>query len=404
MKTVTLRKIPFFLSSVCLLATCFSAAAQQRGSSAYAITADTIGGMNWNVLRLIDINNGSAINQLGKAPAPATAENARNNAGKVAAAAFDNTTHRLFFATMHTNELYAVNLNSNSAAPVKVADLRINDPFVSHPEENNISRMVIGADGNGYALTNDAEHFFTFATTGQQVKFRDLGSLKDAPENGGNSVHAFCTGWGGDLVADKYGYLYLINIYNKVFKIDVNSREATFMGAIQGLPQGFYTNGAAVDDNGKVILSCSTYGKGYYLLDMPSLTAAAITGKNTDVYNASDLASGNLLFQDNKKDNYIATAPEKLDVDGSNISVWPNPVPVTGNTFNVAFNALDKGDYIVQLVDMDGKVVVSRPVRLGSKRQTIPINYGSGISGGLYVVQVLNSNNITQTARKIFIL
>ena len=176
------------------------------------------------------------------------------------------------------------------------------------------------------------------------------------------------------------------------------------MGTIQGLPAGFYTNGAAVDDNGKVILSCSTYGKGYYLLDISSLAATAITGKNTDVYNASDLASSNLLFQDNKKDNYITTAPEKLDVDGSNISVWPNPVPVTGNTFNVAFNALDKGDYIVQLVDMDGKVVVSRPVKLGSKRQTIPINYGSGISGGLYVVQVLNSNNVTQTARKIFIL
>jgi len=404
MRTVTLRKIPYFLSSVCLIATCYSAAAQQHGSSAYAITADTIGGMNWNVLRLIDINNGSAIHQLGKAPSPTTAENAKNNAGKVAAAAFDITTHRLFFATMHTNELYAVNLNSNNAAPIKVADLHINDPFISHPEENNISRMVIGADGNGYALTNDAEHFFSFATTGQQVKFRDLGSLKDAPDNGQNSVHAFCTGWGGDLVADKYGYLYLINIYNKVFKIDVNSREATFMGTIQGLPAGFYTNGAAVDDNGKVILSCSTYGKGYYLLDISSLAATAITGKNTDVYNASDLASSNLLFQDNKKDNYITTAPEKLDVDGSNISVWPNPVPVTGNTFNVAFNALDKGDYIVQLVDMDGKVVVSRPVKLGSKRQTIPINYGSGISGGLYVVQVLNSNNVTQTARKIFIL
>jgi hypothetical protein len=402
MKTVTLRKFPYFLNFTCLMALCGTAAAQQHGSSAYAITADTIGGLNWNVLRLIDINDGTAINQLGKAPAAPNAQSAKNHAGKVAAAAFDITTHRLFFATMHTNELYAVNLNSNSA-PIKVADLRINDPFVSHPEENNISRMVIGADGNGYALTNDAEHFFSFATTGQQVQFRDLGSLTDAPTNGQNSVHAFCSGWGGDLVADKYGFLYLINIYNKVYKIDVNSREATYTGTIQGLPAGFYTNGAAVDDNGKVILSCSTYGKGYYLLDMSSLTAAAITNKSNDVYNASDLASSNLLYQD-KKSDFVTTAPEKLDVNASDISVWPNPVPVSGNTFNVAFNALDRGDYIVQLVDMDGKVVVSRPVRLGSKRQTIPINYGKGVSSGLYVVQVLNSSNVTQTARKIFVL
>lgn len=402
MKTVTLLKFPTFLSSVCFMAICSSAVAQQH-SNAYAITADTIGGLNWNVMRLIDINNGAAINQLGKAPAAPSVQSAKNHAGKVAAAAFDITTHRLFFATMHTNELYAVNLNSNNSAPVKVADLRVNDPFISHPEENNISRMVIGADGNGYALTNDAEHFFTFATTGQQVQFRDLGSLKDASSNGQNSIHAFCTGWGGDLIADKYGFLYLINIYNKVFKIDVNSKEATYTGTITGLPQGFYTNGAAVDDNGKVILSCSTYGKGYYLLDMPSLTAAPIANKNNDVYNASDLASSNLLFQD-KKESLTAVAPEKMDLNASNISVWPNPVPVSGNTFNVGFNELDRGDYIVQLVDMDGKVIVSRPVRLGSKRQTIPINYGKGVSGGLYVVQVLNSSNVTQTARKIFIL
>ncbi|GAA0535781.1 T9SS type A sorting domain-containing protein [Chitinophaga japonensis] len=405
MKTVTLRKFPTFFSFTCGIFLCCAAVAQQRQGNAYAVTADTIGGLNWNVLRLIDMNDGAAVNRLGKAPAAAPGvQTAKNHAGKVAACAFDNTTHRLFFATMHTNELYAVNLNSNNAAPIKVADLRVNDPFISHPEENNISRMVIGADGNGYALTNDAEHFFVFATTGQQVQFRDLGSLKDAATNGQNSIHSFCTGWGGDLVADKYGYLYLVNLYNRVFKIDVNSLEATYTGIIQGLPQGFYTNGAAVDDNGQVVLSCSTYKQGYFLLDMSSLKATAIPNKRNDVFNASDLASANLLFQDKKDITPIAITPGSMGADSSNINIWPNPVPLAGNTFNVAFNALDKGDYIIQLVDMDGKVVVSKAVRVGSKRQTIAVNYGAGISGGLYVVQVLNRNNVTQTARKLFIL
>ncbi|KAA2245694.1 T9SS type A sorting domain-containing protein [Chitinophaga agrisoli] len=409
MKTITLLKIPL----LCLTAlSCFTASAQQK-SAAYAITADTIGGINWNVLRLIDINNGSAINQLAKAPAPAAnvvqaakaAPNAKTNGsanlGRVAACAFDNATHRLFFATMQTNELYAVNLNASGAAPIKVADLRINDPFVSHPEENNISRMVIGADGNGYALTNDAEHFFAFATTGQQVQFRDLGTLKDAATNGENSIHSFCTGWGGDMVADKYGFLYVINIYNKVFKIDVNKQEATYTGNISGLPAGFYTNGAAVDDDGKILLSCSTFGKGYYVVDINSLVAQPAPNKNNDVFNASDLASANLLFQD-KKDLAIVQ-DQLMDLDG-NVSVWPNPVPAASKSFNIVFNTIDKGDYMVQLVDMDGNVVVNKPVRIAGKRQSFPVNYTGSVSNGLYMVRLVNSKNVTQSVRKIFIL
>jgi len=401
MKPITLLKLSFY----CLLLTCFTAQAQQK-SAAYAITADSIGGLNWNVMRVIDINSGSAINQLGKAPAaPAAALQAKvnANAGRVAACAFDKATHRLFFATLQTNQLYAVNLNTVGSTPVKVADLSFNDPFVSHPEENNITRMVIGADGNGYALTNDADHLFVFATTGQQVRFRDMGSLKDAATNGTNSIHAFCTGWGGDLVADKYGFLYLINIYNRVFKIDVSKMEATYTGTIQGLPAGFYTNGAAVNDDGQIMLGCSTASKSYYQFDITSMTATALPNQHNDVYNASDLASANLLFQDKGRD-IVSVSPDKMDINGDDISIWPNPVPVQGNTFNVAFNTLDKGDYIIQLVDMDGKVVASKPVKLGAKRQTIAINYGGGISGGLYVVQVLNSSNVTKTARKIFVL
>ncbi|HEU4555788.1 MAG TPA: T9SS type A sorting domain-containing protein [Chitinophaga sp.] len=401
MKAIPLLKFPLF----CCTLLCFSAQAQQK-SAAYAITADSMGGLNWNVMRVIDINSGSALNQLGKAPAPPAAAlqaKVNANAGRVAACAFDKATHRLFFATMQTNQLYAVNLNTAGSTPFKVADLSFNDPFVSHPEENNITRMTIGADGNGYALTNDAGHLFVFATTGQQVRFRDLGPLKDAAANGTNSIHALCTGWGGDMIADKYGFLYVINVYNRVFKIDISKMEATYMGAIQGLPAGFYTNGAAVNDDGQVMLGCSTTSKGYYQFDMGTMTAAALPDLHNDVYNASDLASGNLLFQDNNTEP-VAIAPEKMDVNSSDISIWPNPVPVQGNTFNVAFNSLDKGDYIIQLVDMDGKVVTSKPVKLGSKRQTIAVNYGSGISGGLYVVKVLNSSNVTQTARKIFIL
>lgn len=405
MKTKLLPSLSSLLIFLFILAG-LQATAQEQKSYAYAVTADTLGGLNWNVIRAIDLKDGTALDRIGQAPTPAPGvRTEKNHAGKVAACAFDKATHRLFFATMHTNELFAVNITSNNQQPQKVGDLRVNSQFISHPEQNNVCRMVIGPEGQGYALTNDANHFFVFSTTGKLVDIKDKGPIKDASTNGQNSIHDLCTGWGGDMIADKYGFLYLVNIYNRAFKIDVKKMEASFLGNIQGLPQGFYTNGTAVDEDGKILLSCSTYGKGYFHLDINTLKAVPITNKNT-VFNASDLASGNLLFDD-KNEEAVAVKPGMEDDADKNsaISVWPNPVPVSGNTFNVVFNAIDKGDYIIQLVDMKGNVVANRAVRIGSKRQTIKVQYGQGVSGGLYIVKVISSTgSITQTSKKLFVL
>ena len=45
-----------------------------------------------------------------------------------------------------------------------------------------IARMVIAGDGNGYALSNDANHLMRF-TTGKKPEITDLGPVSDAEAN-----------------------------------------------------------------------------------------------------------------------------------------------------------------------------------------------------------------------------
>ncbi len=374
-------------------------------SVTYAVTADSIGSINWNVFRQVDAHNGTALGQVGRAPAAAGAllKQPATRITKVAACAFDKKTNRLFFITLYTNELYAVNVHEPFAVPQRLAALEINT--VGKPagifEENNITRMVIGADGNGYALTNDANHLFVFST-GRQTTVKDKGPLVDLITNGSNTIHSNCVGWGGDLVADKYGYLYLVNMYNRVFKIDPARMEAAFAGNIDGLPQGFYTNGAAVDDDGKILLSCGVYTKGYYQMDIGSLKASP-AATTTAVFNASDLASGNLLFQDKGSETAVVMNDAPATGQGGTISISPNPV--TGRNFNITFKGISKGNYLVQLLGMDGRLVLSKQVQVASKQQVIPIQCNTGtLVSGFYIVKVRSTEKEeVQLIKKVMI-
>jgi hypothetical protein len=390
----------FFASFFLLLLICAGTVKAQKNIT-YAVTADTMGSIYWNVFRQVDVRNGAALGLVSRAPKPAGEwlKQPATSTSRVAACAFDKKSGRLFFVTMYSNELYAVKVNEPFAVPVRLAtlDVTVSGKPGTMYEENNITRMVIGADGNGYALTNDANHLFVFST-GKQTTVKDKGPLVDLQSNGANTIHSSCVGWGGDLVADKYGYLYLINIYNRVFKIDVAKMQAAFTGTITGLPQGFYTNGAAVNEDGKILLGCGVYTKGYYLFDINELKATPIANQ-ADVYNASDLASGNLLFQDNKEE---ALALGGETVQESGISIWPNPV--AGKNFNVSFKGMRQGSYLIQLLDMEGRLILSKQVQVGAKQQTVPVQCNTGGVSGFYIVKVQSTaGSDVQVTRKILV-
>lgn len=390
-------RLPLFISLFAFLF-CSSASlvSAQEKSVAFAVTSDSIIGLNWNVFRPISLANGSPGDVLSRAPVTSKVINT-TGISKVAACAYDRTTNKLFFVVIPMNDLYSVAADGRSA-PVKLGTLQTPPPSSPASEENNITRMAIGVDGKGYALSNDGHHLFSF-TTGKHTNITSLGSLKDDAANGKVSVHTALVSWGGDMVADAHGYLYLIDMYNKVFKIDVSRMQATLQGTIQGLPQGFYTNGAAVNDDDKLLLSSVTYAQGYYLLDMSTLKAEPLAG-NGNVYGASDLTSSGLLYENRSKGIAAVTPVQTLETNPG-ISIWPNPA--TGGQFNLAFKNIPKGAYTIQLVDLKGQLRGSKSVKIEGEVQNTNFQYDGNVLTGVYLVKIIGLNGKVHSTHKIVV-
>jgi hypothetical protein len=260
--------------------------------------------------------------------------------------------------------------------------------------------MVIGADGNGYALTNNAEHLIRF-TTNKKAEVTDLGALADDPENGSNSVKSKL-GYGGDMIAGESGDLYLIAANRSVFKIDVKGMTAKYLGAIKGLPRGYSTNGAVVDREMSIIVSSAHSTDGYYKFDLNTLQAEKLS-TSENVYNASDLANGNLA-KDKKKKNQdqsptdvqqpavvSSTPADRFEVRESlqkyKMSVYPNPV--ANGRVNLLFADYPNGRYQVQFMDVAGKIYNAENITITNKNQVKEFRLPQLMGKGNYLVKVV---------------
>lgn len=308
----------------------------------------------------------------------------------VAASAYDEKTNRLFYTPMHSNELRFFDLSAGNNVVYYVRNNALKS-FQSKPGEADIiTRMCFNADGYGYALTNDCNHLIRFSS-GNNITIADLGAVNDGKGSGNISVRNQCTSWGGDLVADANNNLYMISMKGNVFKINTKTLTADFMGKISNIPADFTINGAAVNDEGKVIVSCATKADTYYSVDMITLDAQAISSTQNTVYNASDLASSNLLF--------AKSATNALN-DNGKLGVYPNPV--TNRTFNVTFDAMSKGNYTVTLVNTSGFNVMNKVVNVTGKSINAITLPGSIVSG-MYVVNVFDASGKQTYTTKLLV-
>src|SRR5690606_40297062 len=133
---------------------------------------------------------------------------------------------QLRYIDLRTMNVYYVTASDFTGMTVKSAD-----------QSNIITRMTIGDDGYGYALTNDGTNLIRFST-GKDFTVTNLGRLLDAPENNAVSVHNSCTSYGGDMIADNDGNLYILSARNHVFKVDIETRVATHLGSVKNLEIG----------------------------------------------------------------------------------------------------------------------------------------------------------------------
>jgi hypothetical protein len=410
-----MRKNLLLISSLSL--TLLNTLYSQTDRFAYVITDNVKEGINWNVLRKIDLQsnsysdvllNGSDANQLAfdattkkQFTAPisdarfGTVANAAFGTG-VAAIAYDRKNSRLYYTPMlidqlryidlKTMKVYFVNTPSNEALKIKAAD-----------QSNIITRMAIGNDGNGYALTNDGNHLLRF-TTGKNVTITDLGAVTDDQQaNKSVSIHNSCSSFGGDMIADDDDNLYVFSARNQVFKININNKVATHLGVISGLPANFTTNGAAVGTDNRIMIASATNSTALYALDHKTLTATPI--ESAIAWRSSDLANSNLLAT--RRSTTIPSVLAALnEMNDTRIGLYPNPT--IKKQFTVQFNQ-PEGNYTILVSDVLGRQTIRSVARVNGKGQTEAIQLPENTKRGVYLVKVVDQNSATIFSKKIVV-
>lgn len=331
-----------------------------------------------------------------------------------AAMAYDKKHERLYYTPMNINQLRYIDLKSSTPKVYYFED----EAFGSAGKggvDKQITRMVIASDGEGYALTNDAKSLIRF-TTGKNPTITDLGSLTDDAANGKFSVHNQAC-YGGDMIADASKNLYLITANRRVYQFSIETKVAKYLGSIKGLPQGFGTNGAMVEEGSKVIVCSSESIEGYYRFDLTTLDAEKASG-NGSVFNASDLANGNLAFDKKKKDKKekaeqakpqpvveeTVVAKQELSdeqSDSNGIAVFPNPV--TDGLVKLSFTNQTAGKYQVQLLDLSGRLVNTQQVNIIGNKQIAELRLPALISAGTYYIKVFSETNKFSSTTKLVV-
>lgn len=415
------------LRSASLLSAAFLSAqftiAQQTDRFAYAVTDVQEQGANWSFLRKLNLQTGeySSILLSGNnvsflaydASSKKQFEKPLNDAlfGQtvnaafatgVAAAAYDKKNNRLYYTPMFIDQLRYVDLKTMKV--FYVTDQAFTGMAQKSSDQGNIvTRMVIASDGNGYAMTNDGAHLMQF-TTGKKLKIADLGSLVDDPANKGVSVHNSCSSYGGDMVADDNGNLYVFSARNHTFKVNIESKVATHLGIVSGLPADFTINGTAVNDNNQVIVGSAMQASSYFTVDYKTLAATPykIAGP---VFHSSDLANSNLLISADKSNGAVSEIISKVippanSGDGK-IGIYPNPV--TNNQFVIRFNQLEAGNYAVQVTDVMGRQVIQKIVNISGDNQSQNIKLNPSVTKGVYLVKVTDANSKTVYSTKVVV-
>jgi hypothetical protein len=407
-----------------------------QNNKAFAITGQVTANFNWSDIRVIDLKSGnlqSTLFENGKtkfsfvdAETKKTVDrfnfkgsftNIQQNgvAGSSnaapgnpsptmlmsAAAAYDKRHDKLFFSSMHSGQLMWLDTRLKDGAS---AFFTVKQPLVANTNYNdealNITRMTIGADGNGYALTNDGNHLIRF-TTGKKIIISDLGNLIDAESNSGISIHNQCSSWGGDMVADAFGKLYLFTATRNVFVIDIETRISTYKGSLTNLTPTYTVNGAAVDNDNTVLISSANTFEGFYKINVKDLSSKKVATEG-QVFNASDLASSNLLNENEKQNSLGVPTLANIEVIGNKfISVYPNPV--SNGQFKITFDNNPAGQYKISLTDLQGRFIDTKMVYIKAHGQVEDFQLHKKQAAGMYMIKITNATNKSVFADKLIV-
>lgn len=395
--------------------------AQSGDKYAYVITDANKDGASWTSLRKLDLQKGTysdilfsgtdaskpAFDAASKAPRETpysdlmygTAGNAPFGVGGVAAIALDKKNNRLFYTPMFENQMRYIDLKTMNTYFVENSGIESLTSLKqkSTDQSNIITRMVIASDGNGYALSNDANSFLMF-TTGKTVSVTNLGAVTDAPGNA-VSCHNGCSSFGGDMIADDDGNLYVFTAGQQAFKINIASKTATHLGTVKGIPSSFTINGAAVDGDNQIVITSAMDNTGLYTVDIKTMVATKLDA--TGIYRSSDLASDNLLAVRNRTIVFPDLMKALPDVSiGNAVTVYPNPV--TDRNVSLQFNAA-AGKYTVQVKDVLGRQTTTSVYTVNKAGDLKNLTLPADVKPGVYLISVYNSANKSILSKKVVV-
>lgn len=213
------------------------------------------------------------------------------------------------------------------------------------------------------------------------------------------SIHSSCSSFGGDMIADNEGNLFIFSARNHVFKVNIETKIATHAGTISGLPANYTSNGAAVTADNKIMIGSAVDANSYYIVDPASWAATPF--KTTGSWRSADLANSNILDTRQRNQNPVEDFTRIEETDNGLVQIYPNPV--INNKFSLQFNKLEAGEYTVQLTDVMGRLLLQRIINVGGKNQTEAITLTESAAKGIYLVKIVDKNSKAVYSKKLIV-
>jgi hypothetical protein len=201
------------------------------------------------------------------------------------------------------------------------------------------------------------------------------------------------------MVADTRGNLYVISANHYVFKVNIETRLASFVTRLNDIPATYSVNGAAVDEEGNLILGSANSTDGFYKVNPVNWKVDKLQNAGEKL-NVSDLASSYFLF-DNRNTKTTQTFNDIREVYNEKIAAYPNPV--TEAVIKVSFDQLPKGKYAMDLVDLTGRLLTSKNITVTAASQLETIMLDSKAAKGLYLLRVTNNDQKIVFVKKMFV-
>lgn len=341
-----------------------------------AATGLTKGKIEFNDFRKIDVNNLNASSiLLTKADKvnfeSLTADVTKTcSCGKYIAAMTVAQNGDLFYLPMNGNKVSMINTSSKTGTLIDVPNTLVN----YKNQGTYFARMTTGSDGFIYALNNDGSELLKISSSGSIQNLGSVSGIAEFAKASGIETSVY----GGDMIADAFGNLYVISASANVFKFNPNKLNAEYIGKINGLADGYTVNGAAVMKDGNVLLA-TTSAHGLYVLDMNTLEATFKSDYSVPVY---DLASPYFLRQSTLDE--FANAQSKYSL---------YPTIVKNSELNIVSKSTENSTLHVTVWNLNNKQIYSNTLSVKSIGD-YKVSLSGSLQPGIYVLKATNQEGV----------